>query len=107
MILHDRVSVKFIEKLDNLDNLEDRLTEMADDAGPMRIWIGNAIAALRVFAAGGQFPRHETGRAEETSLQATGNEQDSIVVKSCPTCGTVTDIDYRPADEPAITLAKG
>ena len=34
-----------------LKPLEARLLEMAADAGPMRIWVGNAIAALRVFAA--------------------------------------------------------
>jgi hypothetical protein len=34
-----------------LKPLEDRLLEMAADAGPMRIWVGNCIAALRVFAA--------------------------------------------------------
>lgn len=31
--------------------LEKRLLEMAAGAGPMRIWVGNCIAALRVFAA--------------------------------------------------------
>ena len=61
--------------------------------------------ALRVFAAGGQFPGRETGRAEETSPPAPGNYPDNFVVKSCPTCGTVTDIDYGLANEPAITLA--
>jgi hypothetical protein len=34
-----------------LKPLEERLLQMAQDAGPMRIWVGNCIAALRVFAA--------------------------------------------------------
>jgi hypothetical protein len=34
-----------------LKPLESRLLEMADDAGPMSVWVGNAVAALRVFAA--------------------------------------------------------
>ena len=34
-----------------LKPLEDRLLEMCADAGAMRIWVGNCIAALRVFAA--------------------------------------------------------
>jgi hypothetical protein len=33
-----------------LKPLENRLLEMCADAGPMRIWVGNCIAALRVFA---------------------------------------------------------
>ena len=31
--------------------LEDRLLELDADAGPMNMWTGNCIAALRVFAA--------------------------------------------------------
>jgi len=34
-----------------LKPLEMRLLQMAEDAGPMGIWLGNAVAALRVFAA--------------------------------------------------------
>jgi len=61
-----------------LKPLETRMLEMAADAGPMRIWVGNCIAALRVFAA------HHPGIVDESlppSTATASHDEDTVLAR--------------------------